>query len=98
MSFLFTQPQVLVAAAADLAGIGSTINAATVAAATPTTGMLAAGADEISATIAAIFGAHGQRYQAMSAQAAALHSQFVQALNAAGAAYASAEAANALPL
>ncbi|MCV7074347.1 PE family protein, partial [Mycobacterium szulgai] len=98
MSYLFTQPQALMMAASDLAGIGSTINTATVAAAMPTTGVLAAGADEISAAMAAIFGAHGQRYQAMSEQAAALHSQIVQNLNAAGGAYASAEAANVSPL
>jgi len=98
MSYLFTQPQALTTAASDLAGIGSAISAATSAAATPTTGVLAAGADEISAAMALIFGAHGQRYQAMSAQACALHRQIVQTLNANGGAYASAEAANALPL
>jgi hypothetical protein len=94
MSFLFTQPQALLAAATDLAGIGSTINTASSTAAAPTTGVLAAGADQVSAAVAALFGAHGQRYQSMSAQAAALHSQFVQAMYAAGAAYARAEEAN----
>jgi hypothetical protein len=94
MSFLFTQPQALLAAATDLAGIGSTLNTASTAAAGPTMGVLAAGADEVSAVVAALFGAHGQRYQSMSAQAAALHSEFVQAMNAAGIAYARAEEAN----
>ncbi len=59
---------------------------------------MAAGADEVSAAIAALFGAHAQRYQSMSAQAAALHSQFVQTMAAAGGVYAGAEATNALPL
>lgn len=94
MSFLFTRPDLVIGAATDLAGIGSTINSATVAAAAPTLNVLAAGADEVSAVIAALFGAHAQQYQSMSAQASALHSQFVQTLNAAGNAYAGAEAAN----
>lgn len=94
MSFLFTQPEALRTAASELAGIGSTIGAATSAAATSTTGVLAAGADDISTAVAKIFGTHGQQYQAMSAQAAVMHSQIVQALNAAGGAYASAEVAN----
>ena len=75
--------------------IGSTISAANAAAAAPTTGVLAAGADEVSAAIAALFGAHAQAYQALSAQAAAFHSQFVQLMNAGRGAYAGAEAANA---
>jgi hypothetical protein len=71
MSFLFTQYEGLKAAASDLAGIGSTINAATATAAAPTTGVLAGGADEVSSVMASIFGAHAQQYQAMSTQAAA---------------------------
>jgi hypothetical protein len=60
--------------------------------------VLVAAADEVSEQIAAIFGAHGQGYQAVGARAAAFHDQFVQALNAAGGSYAAAEAANASPL
>jgi PE family len=98
MPFLFTRPEILAAAATDLANIGSTLKAASSAAAPPTTGVLAAGADEVSAAVAALFGARAQQYQALSAQAAELHSQFVQTMAAAGAAYAGAEATNALPL
>ena len=36
----------------------------------------------MSAAIAALFSAHGQGFQALGAQAAAFHAQFVQALNA----------------
>jgi PE family len=54
----------------------------TAAASAPTTGVLAAGADEVSAVIAGVFGAHAQGYQALSAQAAALHNELVQLLNA----------------
>jgi hypothetical protein len=43
-----------------------------------------AAADEVSAAIAALFGRYGREYQAIAAQADALHEQFVQALNAGG--------------
>ncbi|WP_310777159.1 PE family protein [Mycobacterium sp. Z3061] len=98
MSFLFTQPQLLSEAASSLAGLGSTLDAANAAAAIPTTSVMAAGADEVSAAMASVFGAHAQQYQAMGVQAAKLHDQFVQAMNASSNAYASAEGANAKPL
>ncbi len=44
MSFVVAAPEVVVAAASDLAGIGSAIGAANAAAAVPTMGVLAAGA------------------------------------------------------
>ena len=98
MSLVIATPDVLAAAATDLANIGSTLSEARVAAATPTTGVLAAAEDEVSAAIAAVFSAHSQGFAALGAQAAAFHNQFVQALNGAGSAYAAAEAANASPL
>ncbi|WP_139822423.1 PE family protein, partial [Mycobacterium lacus] len=98
MSYVLAAPQMMSAAATDLAGIRSVISAANAAAAVPTTGVLAAGADEVSAAIAALFGAHARAYQAVSAQAVAFHDQFVQALNAGASSYAAAEAANASPL
>ncbi|WP_415823672.1 PE family protein, partial [Mycobacterium basiliense] len=98
MSFVVTVPEMVTAAATDLANIGSTMSAANAAMAIPTTGILAAGADEVSAAIAALFGAHAQAYQALSAQAAMFHEQFVRAMSAGAGAYASAEAANASPM
>ncbi|MGO9384934.1 MAG: PE family protein, partial [Mycobacterium sp.] len=98
MSFVMATPEMLATAATGAAGIGSTISAANAAAAAPTTAVLAAAADEVSAAIADLFGTHGQAYQALSAQAAAFHSQFVQALNSGAGAYAAAEAASASPL
>ena len=95
MSFVIAMPEALGTAATDLASLGSTLSTANAAAATPTTGMLAAAEDEVSAAIAALFSAHGQGFQALSAQAAAFHDQFVQALTASAGSYASAEAANA---
>src|SRR6202795_152470 len=95
MSFVIAAPGFVTAAASDLASLGSTISSANAAAATQTTGVLAAAEDEVSAAIAAVFSTHGQGYQALGARAAAFHDQFVQALTAGAGSYASAEAANA---
>ncbi|MCV7091548.1 PE family protein, partial [Mycobacterium interjectum] len=97
MSFLVAVPDAVATAAENVAGIASSLSAANSAAAVPTTGVLAAAGDEVSTAIASLFTSHAAQYQALSAQAAAFHAQFVQALNAAGGAYASAEAANASP-
>ena len=69
MSFVIAVPEVLGAAAADLVNLGSTLNTANAAAAAPTTGLLAAAEDEVSAAISALFSGHGEGYQALSAQA-----------------------------
>src|SRR6516164_11553290 len=98
MSFVIAAPEFVTAAASDLASLGSTISSANAAAATPTTGVLAAAEDEVSAAIAALFSAQGQGFQALSAQAVAFHAEFVQALNSAVGAYSAVEAANASPL
>ncbi len=96
MSFVIAAPDLVAMATEDLAGIGASLTAANAAAAVPTSGLLAAAGDEVSAAIAALFSSHGQQYQAMSAQAAAFHARFVQALAGAMGAYAAAEAAGAL--
>ncbi|WP_415823668.1 PE family protein, partial [Mycobacterium basiliense] len=94
MSFLVLSPESLAAAAADVAGIGSAIGAANAAAAGSTTAMLAAGADEVSAAIAALFGTHAQDYQAISAQLEEFHDGFTRTLTKAVGAYTGAEAAS----
>ncbi len=94
MSFVLISPEVVSAAAGDLANVGSTISAANKAAAAATTQVLAAGADEVSARIAALFGMYGLEYQAISAQVAAYHQQFVQTLRTGAASYMLAEATN----
>ncbi len=66
------------------------------AAAAPTTGVLPAAADEVSALTAAQFGTHAQMYQAISAQAAAIHQMFVDTLGTSAGSYATTEAANAI--
>jgi hypothetical protein len=92
MSFLIATPELVSAASADLANLASTIGSANGAVAAATTGILPAALDEVSAGIAAMFGAHGQLYQALSAQAAQFHEQFVQAMAVSAGAYANAEA------
>jgi hypothetical protein len=98
MSNVIAAPGMLVAAAADVAGIGSSLRAAHAVAVGQTTSVAVAAGDEVSAAIASLFSSHAQQYQALSAQASAFHAEFVQALTGASGAYAAAEAANASPL
>jgi len=95
MSFVTTQPEALTAAATSLQGIGSAMNAQNASAASPTTGVVPAAADEVSALTAAQFAAHAQLYQAVSAQAAAIHENFVNTLGTSAGSYAATEASNA---
>ena len=67
-------------------------NAAAVA---PTTGVFPAAADEVSALTRAQFAAHAQMYQAIGAQATAIHELFVNTLRTSACSYAATEAANA---
>lgn len=93
MSYVTTQPDMITAAAENLAGIQTAIADATAAAAGPTTGLAAAAADEVSTAISELFGAFGHDYQALIQEAEAYHSAFVQALAVGANAYARAEAA-----
>ena len=95
MSFVSTQPAELTAAAENLQGIGSSLAAQNVASAAPTTGVLPAAADAVSALTAAQFATHAEMYQAISAQAAAIHEMFVNTLDTTAGSYAATEAANA---
>jgi len=95
MSFVVAAPEAVTTVAQDLAGIHSSLSQVTAAATGPTTAIVAAAEDEVSAAVAALFGAFGQEYHAVGAQAAAFHEQFVGALNGTAAAYLGAEAENA---
>jgi len=95
VSFVIAAPEMVQAAAQNLAGIRSTLSEANAAAAGSTTAVVAAAEDEVSAGVAALFGAFGQEYQVLSAQAHAFHGQFVNLLNAGAGAYLSTETANA---
>jgi PE family len=96
MSFVTTQPEALSAAATSLAGIGTTMSAQNAAVAAPTTGLVPAAADEVSALTATQFAVHAQMYQAVSAQAEAIHQLFVSTLGTSATSYAATEAANAI--
>jgi hypothetical protein len=98
MSSVIASPDLIGAAATDLAAIGSTVSAAHMTAAARTVAVIPAAADEVSAGIAHVFSVHAQDFQGLAAQAAAFHEQFVQHLNASAGSYASAEAANAAML
>ena len=98
MTELLVDPQIVTTVAANIDGIGSSIKTATAAAAAPTSGVLAAAADEVSAAIANLFGAHGQEFQAVVNQAEAYQTQFQQALAAAANAYVQTETAAATGL
>src|ERR1700735_777148 len=80
MTFVTTQPDMVAAAAGQLAGIGSELTSQNAAAMVPTTTVAPAAADEVSALTAAQFAAHAAMYQAVSAHAAAVHELFVTAL------------------
>jgi hypothetical protein len=95
MSFVTTRPEALTAAAGSLQGIGSAMSTQNAAAAAPTTGVVPAAADEVSALTAAQFAAHAEMYQAVSTQAAAIHEMFVNTLGTSAGSYAATEAANA---
>lgn len=98
MSFVTVAPEWLSSAAAELESIGAALNAANAAAAAPTTQLAAAAADEVSAAVATLFAGFGNEYQALNTQVGAFHRQFLLTLNSAAGAYASAEAAAAVPL
>src|SRR6516165_2263360 len=96
MSFVTIRPEMLSSAAGDLASAGWALSAQNAAAAAPTAGLIPAAADEVSALTAAQFSMHAQLYQAVSAQAEAIHDQFVAVLASSAISYAETEAANAM--
>jgi PE family len=95
MSFVTALPAMLASAAGELQSIGAAVAGGNSAAAAPTTGVVPAAADEVSALTAASFAAHGAMYQELSAQATAIHELFVTTMAASAGSYAAAEAANA---
>ena len=96
MSFVSIVPEMLSKAAGNLQSVGAALAAENAAAMAPTTGLIPAAADQVSALAAMQFAAHAEMYQAVSAQAAAIHQMFVTTLAASADAYATTEAANAL--
>jgi hypothetical protein len=84
------------AAAESLAAIGNSLDAVTKAAAEPTTGVVPAAADEVSALTAAQFATHAQMFQAVSAQASEIQNQFWSTLQTSGLTYGATEIINTL--
>lgn len=94
MSFVNIVPETLSAAAADLQSVAATLQTQNRAALAPTTGLVPAAADAVSVLTTAQFAAHAQIYQAVSAQAAAIHQMFVTVLADSAGSYVATEAAN----
>ena len=91
MAYVIAAPEMMEAASTDLASIGSTLNAAHMAAAAPTVAVMPAAADEVSAGIAQLFSQRAQDYQASARQVAAFQEQFAQNLKTSAASYTSIE-------
>jgi hypothetical protein len=96
MSYVQIVPETLSAATHNLQSIGTAVDAHNAAAVAPTTGVIPAAADEVSALTAAQFVVHAQIYHAVSTRAAAVHRAFVTTLAASAGSYAATEAANAV--
>ncbi len=98
MSFVFTTPQLLATAAADLAEIGDTISDARAEAAAATAGLVPAASDEVSEAVAALFGGYAKEFHALGAQATEFQERLVANLGASAGSYAAAESANVTAL
>jgi PE-PPE domain/PE family len=86
-------PEELASAAQDVGNIGARLEEANAAAALPTSGILPAGADEVSAAITPLFNNQSAIYQELAAQGKAFRQQFAQLLAEGGTAYTEAEQA-----
>jgi hypothetical protein len=95
-SFVTANPATMLAAAEDLASIGVAMSAANSGAAGPTTGVVPAAADPVSALTATQFATYAGHYQAAASAAAAMHSLLVSTLHANATAYELTEAANSI--
>jgi hypothetical protein len=80
-------PEELASAAEDVGNIDTALEEANALAALPTSGILPAGADEVSAAITPLFINQSAIYQDLAAQGRAFRQRFVQLLGAAGIAY-----------
>jgi len=94
MAFVTTVPAAIAAAAAQLEAIATSFTAESSAAATPTTSLAPAAADEVSTLQAGVFSTYGQLYQEASAKAATIQQQFYTLLNSTSGTYQDTESAN----
>src|SRR3984957_15246472 len=94
MAYVNTNSAANAAAAAQLECIGNSFASERSAAAAPTTAVAPAASDEVSALQAGVFSTYGQLYQTVSAQAQAIHQQFVSLLQSSSGSYQETESAN----
>jgi PE family len=94
LSYVMVAPEMMAAAATDLAGISSALGEAHTAAAAPTVALVPAAADEVSAGVAHLFSRYAEDFQGLAGKATAFHEQFAQQLTAGAHSYGSAEAVN----
>jgi hypothetical protein len=94
MAYVNTTPAAIAATATQLEGIGNSFAAESSAAATPTTAIAPAASDEVSTLQSGVFSTYGQLYQTVSAQAQAIHQQFVNLLQSSSSSYQETEGAN----
>jgi hypothetical protein len=80
MSYVIVAPEMLTAAAGDLATIGSDLSMAHTAAAVPTIALVPAAGDEVSTGIAHLFSRYAEDFHGLAGKAAASHQQFAQNL------------------
>ena len=73
-------PSEVESAAQDLLGIGNTLDDGNAAAALPTSSILPAGADEVSAAVTALFNGHAAAFQQLTQQASAFNEGFINTL------------------
>ncbi|WP_136244716.1 PE family protein [Mycobacterium intracellulare] len=95
MSFLMARPEILDAASGELHGINAAVQENNSALAVATTAVTPAAADAVSVLTAARFSQHGQLFQEISAQAAAVREQLATTLGISAGSYAATELANA---
>jgi hypothetical protein len=94
MSFVTTAPAAISAAATQLEGVGNSFATESAGAAGSTTAISPAAADEVSILQSGVFSTYGQLYQTVSAQAQAVHQQFVNTLQQSSGSYQDTEGAN----
>jgi hypothetical protein len=95
MSFLTAIPEELLAVSAQLAAITTSLTAQNAGAAEPTTTIIPAASDPVSAQQAGIFAAYGAMYQQIAAEAQTIQQQYASTLGLSSGTYSSTEAANA---
>jgi PE family protein/PPE family protein len=95
MSFLTALPEELLAVSAQLAAITTSLTAQNAGAAAPTTTIIPAASDPVSAQQAGIFAAYGAMYQQIAAEAQTIQEQYASTLGLSSGTYSNTEAANA---